>query len=86
MQHTGVDQRAGPDRRPCALVPPDEIGGRRRRQGAAHHAGGHLDHGDRGTVPARAGGDLPAEEVPVPGEDELYELMKETFDARDVEE
>ena len=32
------------------------------------------------------GGDLPAEDVPVPGEDELYELMKETFDARDVEE
>ncbi|HSC90592.1 MAG TPA: DNA polymerase III subunit gamma/tau [Gaiellaceae bacterium] len=32
------------------------------------------------------GGDTRADEPAAPGEDELYELMKETFDARDVEE
>ncbi|MGE5691568.1 MAG: DNA polymerase III subunit gamma/tau [Pseudomonadota bacterium] len=31
-------------------------------------------------------GDAPLDEAPAPGEDELYELMKETFDARDVED
>ena len=31
-------------------------------------------------------GDPHAAEVAVPSEDELYELMKETFDARDVED
>jgi DNA polymerase III subunit gamma/tau len=35
---------------------------------------------------AHGGRDLPGDDTPVAGEDELYELMKETFDARDVEE